>query len=271
VTGWQAFWLGAIQGLGEFLPISSSAHLIVVPWLLSWPDQGLAFDVALHLGTLVAVLFVFAGDWFRLLRSFLRGLRRGKPFGEPEGRLLGLLALATIPGGVAGLLLEHWADTTLRSPGIIAGTMGSFGIVLLLADRHGGGSLTSSSFTVRDAMLIGAAQALAVIPGVSRSGSTISAALFLGYRRDEAARISFLLATPLILGAAGKKAPHLLHSSGSSEVLLGMAAAAAFGLLSIRALLGHVKTGSYRPFVYYRWAFALSVALVLLVRGFHLG
>jgi undecaprenyl-diphosphatase len=266
----QAIALGVLQGLGEFLPISSSGHLIVVPWLLGWPVQSLSFDVALHLGTLAAVLWAFAGDWWRLLRGGLAGVREGRPLSTPESRLLLALALACVPAVIAGLLLEDWADTTFRSPALVASTMAAMGIVLFLADRRAaGGEGTVAGITYRDALVIGAAQALALVPGVSRSGATISAALFLRYRREEAARFSFLLSTPITFAAAALKVP-ALFGGGSGEVRLivpGMLAAGLVGFASIRVLLAYVKTRDYRPFVFYRLGFALLVAVALLLRS----
>jgi len=262
----QAIVLGVFQGLGEFLPISSSGHLIVIPWLLNWPEHSLSFDVALHVGTLAAVVYAFAGDWVRLLTSAVRGLSRGNPFAEPDGKLLGLLAMASVPGAVAGLLLEKWADTAFRSPLLVAGTMAVMGVVLLLADRHAAGR-DAAHVSVRDAALIGLAQAAAIVPGVSRSGVTISMGLFLGYRREDAARFSFLLATPITLGAALVKVPHLLHSGDASSAAWGALAAAVVGLLSIKLLLSYVRTRDYRPFAYYRFAFAALVMAVLFARA----
>lgn len=261
----QAIVLGLVQGLGEFLPISSSGHLIVVPWLLGWPDHGLAFDVALHAGTLLAVLYAFAGDWVRLLSDFWKGARRGRPFSEPGGRLLGLLALASVPGAVAGLLLESWAESTFRSPGLVAATMAALGAVLFVADRRVGGNGVSG-IRARDAVVIGIAQAIALVPGVSRSGATISAALFLGYRREEAARFSFLLATPITAGAALRKVPALLESPDRGVALLGMAVAAVVGFAAIRLLLAYVRSKDYFPFVLYRLAFAALVVVAILAR-----
>lgn len=271
MTMGQAVLLGVLQGLGEFLPISSSGHLIVFPWLLGWPEHGLSFDVALHVGTLVAVLYAFAGDWWRLVTSALRGARRGRPFGEPDGRLLGLLALASIPGAIAGLALEEWAETTFRSPILVAATLAIMGAVLYAADRGATGTGEARSASVAHALLIGVAQAAALVPGVSRSGATISMALALGYRREEAARFSFLLATPITFGAAALKVPQLLRAGDTGLALAGMAAAAVFGLLSIRVLLAYVRTKDYRPFVYYRFALAAVVVAVFLVRRAHLG
>jgi undecaprenyl-diphosphatase len=260
MTDLQAIVLGVLQGLGEFLPISSSGHLIVVPWLLGWKQHSLAFDVALHLGTLVAVLYAFAGDWWRMATSAVRGLTRGRPFSEPCGRLLGLIALASLPGAIAGKLLDDWAETTFRSPALVAAAMAVMGVILLIADRRIGGKQVSD-VSLAIALLIGAAQALALIPGVSRSGATISAALLLGLRRDEAARFSFLLATPITFGAALLKVPHLLRTASDlGPVVAGLVAAAVVGWLSIFFLLRYVRTRNYRPFVWYRFAFALVVA-----------
>lgn len=268
MTTVRALVLGILQGLGEFLPISSSGHLIVVPWLLGWPEHDLAFDVALHVGTLAAVVFAFAGDWLRLAASAGRGLLKGNPFAEPDGRLLGLIALASVPGAAAGLLLEKWADTVFRSPILVAGTMGVMGGILLVADRVGGRDGALGGVTVRDALLIGISQAAAIVPGVSRSGATISMARVLGYRREEAARFSFLLATPITLGAALVKVPKLLAAGGEMRPLvIGVIAAAVFGLLSIRGLLSYVRTKDYAPFAYYRFAFAILVGTFFFLRS----
>src|SRR5262245_36442676 len=153
----QAGFLGAVQGLGEFLPISSSGHLIVVPWLLGWAEHSLAFDVALHVGTLAAVLAAFAKDWLRLVSAGVRGIFAGAPFADPDARLLWLLALASVPGGLAGLLLEHWADTVFRSPALVAIDMAVLGAVLLAADGRARTATASPVIGVRDALLIGCA------------------------------------------------------------------------------------------------------------------
>jgi len=266
LSPFHALVLGTLQGLGEFLPISSSGHLIVAPWLLGWNVQSLSFDVALHVGTLAAVLWAFRGDWLTIIARTWPGVRKGHPFAEPEGRLLGRLALGSIPAAVAGLLLEDWAETVFRSPGLVATTMAVLGIVLYLADRRAEHAAAGRPVTLRDALLIGCAQALALVPGVSRSGATITMGLFLGYRREEAARFSFLLATPITFGAALLKVPHLFDGGDVAPILIGMAAAAGVGFLSIRLLLTYVRTRTYRPFVVYRLAFAGLVWAVILVR-----
>jgi undecaprenyl-diphosphatase len=264
----HAIVLGILQGLGEFLPISSSGHLIAVPWLLGWADHDLAFDVALHLGTLAAVVFAFAGDWWRRIAGGIAGLRRGRPFADPEGRLLWLLAAATVPGVLAGLLLEKWADTVLRAPAIVATSMFVMGAVLLLADRSSRGRGEVLGISVKDALLIGLAQSCAIVPGVSRSGATITMALFLGYKREEAARFSFLLAMPITFGAAVYKVPELFARGGDPVVIFsGILAAGVVGFLSIRFLLAFVRARDYRPFAYYRFGFAALIWGALLVRG----
>ena len=266
MTTVQAIVLGMVQGLGEFLPISSSGHLVVVPWLLGWPEHGLAFDVALHVGTLAAVLYAFFDDWRRLLAAGIRGTLTGRPFADPDSRLLWLLAAASVPGAVAGVLLEDRAETVFRSPALVAATMAAMGLVLFAADRSArGGEVRNVS--ARDAMLIGLAQALALVPGVSRSGATISMALLLGYRREDAARFSFLLATPITIGAAALKSRYLFEPGHGLQVVAGMVTAAVFGFASIRFLLAYVRTRDYLPFVYYRLLFAALVGAVLFVRG----
>lgn len=272
MTSARAIVLGVLQGLGEFLPISSSGHLIVAPWLLGWPDSGLAFDVALHLGTLVAVGLAFWRDWLRLLAGGWRGLRSGRPLADPDARLLLYLALATLPGALAGLLLDEWAETVFRSPLLVAAMMAAMGVVLWLADRRAGAAGGGEVVTLRDALLIGCAQALAIVPGTSRSGATISMALVLGHARPAAARFSFLLALPITAGAALVKVPDLLAGGADPvPVLAGMLAATVSGLAAIRFLLRYVRTQSYAVFAWYRFGFALLVVAAWLLRTGHLG
>ena len=268
----RAVVLGVLQGAGEFLPISSSGHLIVLPFLMGWPDSGLAFDVALHLGTLAAVGFAFWRDWLRLLKGGLRGLASRRPLADPDARLLLYLALATLPGSLAGLLLDEWAETVFRSPALVAVMMALMGVVLWLADRRSGTGAEGEVVRLRDALLIGFAQALAIVPGTSRSGATISMALFLGHKREAAARFSFLLALPITAGAALVKVPDLVASGAELKpVLLGMLAAAVSGFVAIRFLLRYVRTRSYAPFVWYRFGFALVVLVVLFLRYAQVG
>jgi undecaprenyl-diphosphatase len=273
LTTARAVVLGVLQGLGEFLPISSSGHLIVAPWLFGWPDSGLSFDVALHLGTLVAVAAAFWRDWVRLIGAFLRALPTGRVLRDRDARTVVYLALASVPGALAGLLLESWAETAFRSPALVAAMMVVMGLVLWVADRRSGRVPgDEEDVSLGHALLIGLAQALAIVPGTSRSGATISMALFLGHRREAAARFSFLLALPITAGAALVKVPHLFRDGGDHvPVLAGMLAAAVSGFLAIRVLLAYVRTRTYAPFVVYRFAFALLVLAAILWRSGRLG
>ncbi|MBK5255041.1 MAG: undecaprenyl-diphosphate phosphatase [Vicinamibacteria bacterium] len=263
----EAIILGVVQGAGEFLPISSSGHLIVVPWLMGWTEHSLAFDVALHLGTLVAVAAALLGDWVRMIQGALLSLKaHGNPFVSEDGRRLGFLAVASIPGGVFGLLLNDLAESTFRSALLVAATMSAMGLVLWLADARSPTSRGIEAWTFRDAMIMGFAQALALVPGVSRSGATISAARFLGYERNAAARLSFLMALPVTLGAVILKVPKMLAGGVEASLVAGIVTAALVGLVSIRVLFAWVRTGSYLPFVLYRFAFSSLVIAFWLFR-----
>ena len=200
----QAAVLGAVQGLTEFLPVSSSAHLALAPRFFAFPDPGLTFDVALHLGTLLAVLVYYRDIWMRLFEGAARDPRGS------EARTLGLLALATIPAVVAGLILEKAAENIFRDPSRIALCLIAFSGVMLWAERRGkGASGAWRTAGARSVFLVGCAQALALMPGVSRSGATMSAALFLGLSGEQAAELSFLMSTPIVAGAALLKLRHL--------------------------------------------------------------
>jgi len=253
--------LGIIQGLTEFLPISSSAHLAIVPWLFGWKDQGLAFDVALHLGTLLALLIYYRQDWLAMIVSVVKG-------GHEQRRLLLFLIVASIPGAIFGLLFEKQAETVFRSPLLIASTMTALGMMLWVFDRRPKRlKRTVADMTLRDAFLIGLSQAFAIIPGVSRSGVTITTALALRMRRDDAANFSFLMATPIIAGAGLIKAHELVRNGIDSALAAGFIASAVFGLLAISLLISYVRTRSYQPFVWYRIAFAALVVIVYLARA----
>jgi len=187
MTLWQAIVLGLVQGMGEFLPISSSAHLVLIPWICNWPDPGLTFDIALHVGTLVSVVAYFWRDWLQLVRGGLKG------FKTPEGKLFWFIVAASIPGAGIGFLLEHKAETVFRSPALIAVMLIVMGILLLLADRKGAKVTGLIGIRFATSFCIGISQALAIIPGVSRSGVTMTTGLFAGLTREATARFSFLL------------------------------------------------------------------------------
>lgn len=263
----QAIAFGLVQGLGEFLPISSSAHLTVLPWLLRWDDPGLAVDVALHVGTLVALVVYFRRDLYHLARAFVASIRERRIAWHQERKLAWLIVIGSLPGAVVGYLLEHKAEEAFRAPWLIAVTMIVLGLALYLADRLSARARSMESLTVRDAVAVGLAQACAIVPGVSRSGSTITAGRLIGLDREAAARFSFLLAAPIIAGAALVKVPKLIKSGGLTPgLLLAIAVAAVSGYLAIGVLLRFVRTRSYLPFVLYRIAFGVGVIAVFLYR-----
>jgi undecaprenyl-diphosphatase len=257
-SSFQAVVLGAVQGLTEFLPVSSSAHLILIPWLLNWEDPGLAFDVALHLGTLLALLIYYGQTWIQLLGSLVNN-------DVASRRLLFLLIIASVPGAVIGLLLEKQAETIFRSPLLIASTMAVLGVVLWLVDRLFRSRRKVSDLTAADALLIGLSQALAIVPGVSRSGATITMARALGIEREDAANFSFLMATPIIAGAGLLEARKLVAAGMHAPLLFGFLASAVFGVAAIAGLIRFVRTRTYQPFAWYRVAVALVVFVVAFV------
>ncbi len=262
----QAVVFGVVQGLGEFLPISSSAHLILLPWLLGWQDPGLAFDVALHLGTLIALAIHFWRDLLRLARALLLSIVERKVRGDPERRLAWGIAIASVPGAAAGFLLESYAETAFRAPALIAWTLMVMGVILFTADRFCPGRRRLHELTLADAFLIGVGQALAIVPGVSRSGATITAARALGASRETAARFSFLLSAPIVFGAGLLKAPDMLAGRLDAPLLAGVFASAGVGYLAIRYLLIYVQTRDYGVFVYYRLAVGLAILALLAAR-----
>ena len=255
-----------MQGLAEFLPISSSAHLILVPWILGWDDPGLAFDVALHWGTLFAVLFVFWRDWIRLIGAGLRSLGDRRFLETSDRRLFWSLVVASIPGAIVGKLLGDKAEDTLRSPLLIAVTMSVMGVLLWWADKAGRKDKLAEQMTPGHALGIGVAQAFALIPGVSRSGSTITLGLALDYSRDAIARFSFLMSTPIIFGAGLLKFPKMLREmhSGTSPLgwdglAAGCIASAVVGALVIKWLLAYLRTRTFAVFAIYRLAVAAGI------------
>jgi undecaprenyl-diphosphatase len=258
----QAILLGLVQGLGEFLPISSSAHLVIVPWLFRWPDPGLTFDIALHIGTLVAVFIYFWKDWVQLL---IHGF--SKP-GSREGRLFWYLVLASIPGAVAGFLLEKKAETIFREPFLIACMLIVMGIILYWADRKGAKNIEESNITLAAGLMIGISQALAIIPGVSRSGVTMTVGLMTGLTRKGAARFSFLLSTPIIFGAALVKLPYMISNPSviTLNFIVGMLVSFVTGIASIGLLLRYIVTKDFLPFVWYRFALGALIIVVALMR-----
>lgn len=263
----HALALGALQGLTEVLPISSSAHLIIIPKLAGWAESGLTFDVALHLGTLVALSLYFWRDIFDMTYNFF-GSISGKGLHSSGNRLPWYIIIGTIPAAIVGKTFEEPIEQFFRhSPILICSFLILFGLVLAFADTTGAKKWKLDRLTLKSAILIGLAQCLALIPGVSRSGITITAALFLGYNRETSARYSFLLSLPIVFGAAILKVGHLLKTGIPAEemtpLLIGVASSALFGYLSVVFLLKLVQRYSLYPFVWYR--LAAGVVFLLLV------
>lgn len=266
----EAIILGLFQGVTEFLPISSSAHLVVLPWLLGWQDPGLTFDVGLHLGTFVAVVAYFWRDWWRIIGDLARGLARPALF-DRQNSLGWFLLLGTLPGVVVGVLFEHQAETVFRDIRLVAIMLMLLGVVLFLAERLARHTRRFEHVSLLDSILIGLAQAVAIIPGVSRSGSTISMGLFRGLERGAAARFSFLLGTPIILGASAKRIPLIftadLLPDDRLAFILGTASSAVAGFATIAMLLRYLQRHSTVPFVVYRLVFGLGILGLALWRG----
>lgn len=283
----HAIVLGVTQGLTEFLPISSSGHLIIVPWLFKWDEPGLAFDAALHLGTLLAVLIYFWRDIYELLAALPTAIRNpGIALSSPgpndsrteqHARLALLLILGCIPGGVAGLLLQNTVDDFFHNAAhrdraivIIAVLLALFGVILWLADRFALGDRRIGQLTIRDAITVGGAQALAIFAGVSRSGITLTAGLGNGIRRADAARFSFLMGAPII-AAAGLQGVMDLIKNGSGEIgvsrlIVGVAVSAFVGALAISGLMRYLQRASTAAFTIYRVLMGAALIALVIVR-----
>jgi undecaprenyl-diphosphatase len=268
----QAIVLGIVQGLTEFLPISSSGHLIVIPALLGWDDpfiESLAFSVMLHVATLAALLIYFARDWARLIPAGFAALRDRSFKGDPDRRLAWLLAATTIPAVIVGVALNDLIETVFREPRLVAMTLVAGAIILWLADRVGSRARAIEQLSFASALGIGAAQAFALIPGVSRSGISISAGLFAGLDREAAARFAFLMATPITAGAGLWEARKILAGEAGVDLPLvplvaGMLASLVAGLLAIEVVLRYLRSHGVGIFVAYRLVLAAVVVVAWL-------
>ena len=263
MTLWQAVFLALIQGVTEFLPISSSAHLILVPAWLGWEDQGIAFDIAVHFGSLIAVIAFSRREIGAILREWMAWLLRGAGPG-PSARLGFLIALASLPVGVAGVLLHDTVETSFRDPRLIAVAGAVFAVLMVWADRRPQYMTRIREIGWTQALWIGCGQALALIPGASRSGVTMTAARVLGMARPEAARLSFLLAIPVILAAAALETQNLAAAPAVADwgaLALGMMVAGVAAFLCMGMLLRLVARWGLWPFALYRLALS---ALILL-------
>lgn len=265
----QSIILGIVQGLGEFLPISSTAHLVLAPYFFNWPDPGLSFDVALHVGTLIAVVAFFWRDWIDIFKSASNSILSTKYQilnTKYPAKLLWLLVVASVPGAIFGFLFDDYAEYVFRNPLIIAFTLSVVGLVLFLVDKYATHKKDIKNISIKDAIIIGLSQAVAIIPGISRSGATMTAALARGFSREQAARFSFLLSTPIIFGAAIFKIPELLETGITAPILFGIIVAAISGYLAIKYMLRFIQKVGYAPFFWYRLVLALIIVIVYFVR-----
>lgn len=263
----QAVVLGVLQGLAEFLPISSSAHLALTPWILGWESPGLAFDVALHVGTLAAVLWFFRAQWVALVRATWRIVRTRRIETEEERRVL-FLIIATIPGGVGGLLLADYAETIFRTPVLIATTLIIMGVILWAVDRFAPHARMLGEMRWTHALLLGLAQVLALVPGVSRSGSTMTAGRAMGFHRESAAVFAFLMSMPITAAAAAYEVPKALAEGGLGvPILVGIIASALSGWLAISVLLRYVARHGFGVFAVYRIVLGLAVLGLVAARS----
>lgn len=263
----QSIILGIIQGIGEFLPISSSAHLIIIPYLFNWSEHSLAFDVALHFGTLIAVLFVYFKDWWELFKgAFNKVVYKKNSF---NNKMFWFLVLATIPGALIGKLFEEPIENILRSNYvIIAIALAVMGILIFLGDKWAAKKYKNKEtdfehLTLKQTFIIGLSQALAVIPGFSRSGTTILTARLMGVSRSAAAKFTFLLSVPIIFGATILKLPDMI-TGFSPELIVGIIVSAVVGVISIKFLLRYIKKHDFAIFAYYR----VIIAIIVLVKVF---
>jgi len=272
MTIFESIVLGIVQGITEFLPISSTAHLILVPWACKWQDPGLTFDVMLHAGTLVAILVYFWKDWMQMLSGLLNSFSPGNSARAQDRRLFWLVILGTIPAALAAIMAQKAVESWLRSPFIISGTLIGLALVLAWAEKVSRKMREVHHVNLIDSLSIGCAQALALVPGVSRSGITITAGLFRGLTREAAARFSFLLSAPIIAGAGLKKALELRHSgiipAERLPMLVGFLASFIAGYLTIHFLLQFLQNNSLRIFIVYRIILGVVILFLIYFAGF---
>ena len=265
----QSIILGILQGIGEFLPISSSGHLIVIPYLFNWEEHSLAFDVALHFGTLIAVLAIFWKDWFNLTKgAFEKIVHKKSSF---ENNMFWYLVLATIPGALIGKVFESQVEEVFRNPSyiyIIAISLAVMGVLIYLGDKwsekkYKGKETEYEKLSLKQTLVIGLSQALAIVPGFSRSGTTMLTARLMGVSRSAAAKFTFLLSVPIILGATVLKFPDMIKGF-SVELIIGIVVSVAVGIISIKFLLKYLKNHDFAIFAYYR----VILAVIILVKFF---
>jgi undecaprenyl-diphosphatase len=264
----QAFILGVVQGVGEFLPISSSGHLVVVPYIFGWDYQGLNFDVALHMGTVLAILVYFWRDWMVIFSEALSPTdtpNKKDKFNYPSN-LFWIILVSSIPAAIAGYFLQDLAEHALRNPLLVATMLLSFGLLLWIVDSAYKNQDKIEKIGYGKGFLVGISQALALFPGVSRSGVTATTGIFVGLNRESAMRFSFLLSTPAVIGAFILTLKDLSTANIDVAFLVAVATSAVVGFLSIKYLLKYLTNHSFTPFVIYRIALALLIAVLYLTR-----
>ncbi len=263
----QALILGIVQGLTELLPISSSAHLYIIPWVLNWTNSATfneafeAFDVALHAGTLLAIVLFFFKDWIKLIvGGYNQVVKKKKSF---EGKMFWYLVIATIPGGAIGFLLDKFLEDALTTPIIIGIALIVMGIILYVVDKNAKSEVEYKDMTFKQTFLIGLSQALAFIPGVSRSGITMTTGRLLGIKRESVAKYSFLLSTPIVAGATLYKLKDFVVSV---PFFIGILASFIVGVLVIKFLMNYLKKGSFKGFAIYRVIVGIAIILLWIIR-----
>jgi undecaprenyl-diphosphatase len=266
MTVFQAIVLGVIQGLSEFLPISSSAHLALTPWVLGWEQPGLSFDVALHLGTLIALVWFFWQEWITLTKAFFAIAKKRRVETESERRFVWVV-IATVPGAIAGYLLQDYAKTIFRTPALIGFNLIAMGVILWAIDRKARQDRGLESMSWKDAVAIGIAQMFAIVPGVSRSGSTITAGRALGFSREAAAVFSFLMSLPIIVAAVVFEGRHAIEHGITAPLVAGVISAAVSGWLAISVLLKFIARNSYGVFAAYRLVVGAGILALVAFRG----
>lgn len=267
----QSIILGIIQGLTEFLPISSSGHLVLAQNLFGFKEAGLSFDVALHLGTFLALVLFFWRDWWKLFKAFGRSLKQWNFKNDSQQRLFYFLIIASIPGALFGALLEKQAETIFRSTYLVLINLTIIAILFLIVEKVAKKARNLKQATLKDSLIIGFSQALAIIPGVSRSGITISAGLFSGLKREAAARFSFLLATPIIFGAGLMHISKIYeqgnNSTGWLNIVTGALTSFFVSYLCIKYLLRYLRNHTLNVFAYYRFLLVLMIIMYLIIKG----
>ncbi len=257
--------LGIIQGIAEFLPISSTAHLVLVPYFFNYTDPGLSFDIMLHFGTLLAILIFFWKDWWGVLYGLLRILKNRR-VKDIKDKQIFYIAIATLPASVLGYIFDNFVTTYFRQPLIIASMLVSFGVVLYLSDKYSKQTKTRLNLHWQQALIIGFGQALAIIPGVSRSGATISAGRLLGLNREEATRFSFMLSAPIIFGASLSHIVSQGFGIFNTNSIIGLTVSLLTAIVAIKWILNYLKKADFTIFIWYRFILAITIVIVYMIK-----